>query len=127
MDDLFDFGINCINFAFAGIITAILSLWWGNFSQLLIVFTVLSLLSIIFIKPLLLKLLKKNTNADFEAQYIGKIVKSIEPINTSSGAVTLYDERWEARLNEGNEEIPADCDVKIVRNDSLILYVEKVI
>ncbi len=116
----------CINFAFAGIITAILSLWWGNFSQLLIVFTVLSLLSIIFIKPLLLKLLKKNTNADFEAQYIGKIVKSIEPINTSSGAVTLYDERWEARLNEGNEEIPADCDVKIVRNDSLILYVERI-
>ncbi len=116
----------CINFAIAGIITAIISLWWGNFSQLLIVFAILSTLSILFIKPLLVKALKLKTNADFEAQYIGKIVKSIEPINTSSGAVTLYDERWEARLNEGNEEIPADCDVKIIRNDSLILYVEKI-
>ena len=116
----------CINFAFAGIITAIISLWWGNFSQLLIVFAIISTLSILFIKPMLVKALKIKTNADFEAQYIGKIVKSIEPINASSGAVTLYDERWEARLNEGNEEIPADCDVKIIRNDSLILYVEKI-
>ena len=85
----------CINFAIAGIITAIISLWWGNFSQLLIVFAILSTLSILFIKPLLVKALKLKTNADFEAQYIGKIVKSIEPINTSSGAVTLYDERWQ--------------------------------
>ena len=116
----------CVNFAFAGIITAVISLKYSDFSILLIIFAVLSVLSILFIKPLLMKLLHKNGKADFASQYIGKVVKSIEPINSTAGAVTIYDERWEARLNEGCEEIPADCDVKIVRNDSLVLYVEKV-
>ena len=118
----------CINFAFAGIITAIVSIFWtgANLSTLFILFVVLSLLSIIFIKPILLKMLKKEDQADFNTQYIGKIVKSIEPITQTSGAVTIYDERWEARLQTEGEEIPANTDVKIVSNDSLILFVERV-
>ena len=117
----------CINFAFAGILTALISIFWGNLQSLLIIFVVLSLLSIILIKPVLVKLVKKQSHADFDTQYIGKIVKSIEPITTNSGAVTIYDERWEARLaQEEAENIPEGEDVKIIRNDSLILYVEKV-
>ena len=117
----------CINFAFAGILTALISIFWGNLQSLLIIFVVLSLLSIILIKPILVKLVKKQSHADFDTQYIGKIVKSIEPITNNSGAVTIYDERWEARLSqEGAENIPEGEDVKIIRNDSLILYVEKV-
>lgn len=116
----------CINFAFAGIITALVSIFWGNLSSLLIIFIVLSLISIIFIKPFLVSMLKKETNSDFKHQYIGKVVKCIDPVNNTSGAVTIYDERWEARLASGNEEIPAGSDVKIVSNDSLILYVEKI-
>ncbi len=118
----------CINFAFAGIITAIVSIFWlgANLSTLFILFVVISLLSIIFIKPLLVKMLKKEDQADFNTQYIGKIVKSLEPISKTSGSVTIYDERWEARLQNEEEEIPADTDVKIVGNDSLILFVERV-
>ena len=117
----------CINFAFAGILTALISIFWGNLKSLLIIFVVLSLLSIILIKPILVKLVKKQSHADFDTQYIGKIVKSIEPITNNSGAVTIYDERWEARLSqEEAENIPEGEDVKIIRNDSLILYVEKV-
>ena len=58
-------------------------------------------------------------------QYIDKIVKTIEPVTQNSGAVTIYDERWEARLASDGEEIPIGVDVKIVRNDSLVLYVER--
>ena len=117
----------CINFAFAGILTALISIFWGNLQSLFIIFVVLSLLSIILIKPVLVKLVKKQSHADFDTQYIGKIVKSIEPITNNSGAVTIYDERWEARLaQEKAENIPEGEDVKIIRNDSLILYVEKV-
>lgn len=118
----------CINFAFAGIITAIVSIFWlgANLSTLFILFVVISLLSIIFIKPLLVKMLKKEDQADFNTQYIGKIVKSLEPISKTSGSVTIYDERWEARLQNEEEEIPANTDVKIVGNDSLILFVERV-
>lgn len=116
----------CINFAFAGIVTAIISIFWGTFYPLLWVFLGLSVVSMIFIKPLLQKLLNKETKADFNAQYIGKIVKTIEPVSKDKGAVTIYDERWEARVQEGCEDIPSDCDVKIVANDSLILFVERV-
>ncbi len=124
--EIFAPSLFCINFAFAGIITAIIAIFWGNLYSLAVIFLVLSLLSILFIKPLLTKLLKKETHADFDSQYIGKIVKSIEPITCTKGAVTIYDERWEARIRNENEEIPADRDVKIVGNESLILFVEKI-
>ncbi len=117
----------CINFAFAGIITAIISIFWGSWIALLTIFLITSLLSIIFIKPFLTNLLLKDTKTDFNSQYIGKIVKTIEPISENEGSVTIYEERWEARIEKGKETIPAGSDVKIIRNDSLILYVEKVI
>ena len=116
----------CINFAIAGIITAIVSIFWGDFTTSLLMFFAISLLSIFLVRPFLVNLIKKDSKADFNAQYIGKTVKCIEPINTVKGAVTIYDERWEARLQYEGEEIPEGADVKIVGNDSLILFVEKV-
>lgn len=116
----------CINFAFAGIITAIISIFWGSTVSLIWIFMGLSLLSIIFIKPMLVKTLKKESKADFNSQYIGKIVKVIEPITMLKGAVTIYDERWEARTELDCEEIPTGSDVKITKHDSLILFVEKI-
>ncbi|MBQ4123996.1 NfeD family protein [bacterium] len=117
----------CINFAFAGILTAIVSIFWNvGFTRLLIVFAILSLLAIIFVRPMLTKILKKDNVSDFNDQYIGKVVKCIEPITLQSGSVTIYDERWEARLAAEGDEIPFDADVKIIKHDGLILYVEKV-
>lgn len=118
----------CINFAFAAIVTALISFFWANTAGLLGVFVVLSALSLIFIKPLLVKmLLNKDSKADFNSQYIGKIVKVIETVTPTSGAVTIYEERWEARLKEGvTEEISVGSDVRIVSNESTTLYVEKV-
>ena len=60
-----------------------------------------------------------------EGKYIGKIVKVIEPVTKFSGAITIYDERWEARV-DSDEEIPAGSEVKIVKYDSLVLTVEKI-
>ena len=116
----------CINFAIAALITTVVSIFWGGFIENMIVFIVLSVLSIVFIKPLLEKLLKKEDETDFAAQYIGKVAKVVEPISDTKGAVTIYEERWEARLKEAGEEIPAETIVKIVSNDSTILFVEKI-
>lgn len=116
----------CINFAIAALITTIVSVFWGGFIENMIVFIVLSVLSIVFIKPLLEKLLKKEDETDFAAQYIGKVAKVVEPISDTKGAVTIYEERWEARLKDAGEEIPAETIVKIVSNDSTILFVEKI-
>ena len=84
------------------------------------------MICILLLRPILLKLLNKAPGSDFNTDYIGKIVKVIEPITTQSGAVTIYEERWEARLKTQGEEIPVGADVKIVGNESTLLFVEKV-
>ena len=91
-------------------------------------FVILSALSLLFIKPLLVKMLKnKGGKADFEGQYKDKVVKVIETVTKNSGAVTIYEERWEARLTkDATEEIPAGSDARIVANESTILFVEKI-
>lgn len=115
----------CINFAIAGVITSIIAYIYPNLYISMIIFFILSLFSILFIKPILERYLKKGANADFNEQYIGKTVKVIEPISCTSGAVSIYDERWEARIKDENKTIEAGCNVKIIANESLILYVEK--
>ena len=115
----------CINFAIAGIITAVISFFWGTLPALIFLFLVLSILSLVFVKPLLSKHLDKDSEVDFNSQYIGKVVECIEPINTYRGAVSIYDERWEARIKYDGEEIQKGTQVKIVSNDSTILFVEK--
>lgn len=115
----------CINFAIAGIITAIIAIFRFNLQTLILIFFGISLISIIFIKPILEKMLNKN-DVDFNSQYIGKTVKVIEEITATQGAITLYDERWEARLKNDCEPIPVGCEVKIVSNEGLILFVERI-
>lgn len=115
-----------LNLAIAGFITAIIGGFITNWITLSVIFVILSLLSIIFLRPILIK--NKNTKEQetgVEAKYIGKEVKVIETVTKTSGAITIYDERWDARLI-GNEDIPAGSMAKIVKNESLIMYVEKV-
>lgn len=116
-----------LNFAIAGILTAIVSIWVENFIHLLVVFLVLSFASLILFRPLFVKKFKpENNQSGVESTYFGKIAKVTETITKSSGAISIFDERWDARLAEGDEEIPVGSDVKIVKNDSLIMYVEKI-
>ncbi len=115
-----------LNLAIAGFITAIVAVWITNWITLIILFTILSILSIVFLRPILIKNKKdKENETGMEGKYIGKIVKVIEPIDKSSGAITIYDERWSARANV-DEPIPAGSKVKIIKYDSLVLTVEKI-
>ena len=115
-----------LNLAIAGFITAIIALWINNWITLTILFAIFAILSIAFLRPLLIKNKKnKETETGMEGKYIGKIVKVIEPIDKSSGAITIYDERWNARADV-EEPIPAGSEVKIIKYDSLVLTVEKI-
>ncbi len=115
-----------LNLAIAGFITAIIAIWIVNWVYLTIIFVGLSIISIIFLRPILIKNKQdKAHETGMEGKYIGKIVKVTEPVNKYSGAITIYDERWEART-ENDETIPAGSEVKIVKYDSLILTVEKI-
>ena len=115
-----------LNLAVAGFITAIISIWISNWVYLVLIFTGLSVLSILFLRPVLIKNKNdKQQETGMEGKYIGKTVKVIEPVSKYSGAITIYDERWEART-ENDETIPSGCEVKIIKYNSLILTVEKI-
>lgn len=115
-----------LNLAFAGFITAVIALFITDWVILTVIFVLLSILSIILLRPVLLKHKEtKEQQTGMEGKYIGKIVKVIEPVDKFKGAITIYDERWEART-ECDEPIEAGTEVKIIGYDSLVLKVEKI-
>ena len=115
-----------LNFALACFLTAVVALFISDWNILIPVFVVFSAVFLMFLRPLLIKSRNSNQKTGVEEKYIGKIAKVTNTITSTSGVISIYNERWEARSNTG-EEIPADSEVKIVRNESLVLYVEKVV
>jgi membrane protein implicated in regulation of membrane protease activity len=114
-----------LNLAFAGFVTALIALFITDWVVLMLIFVVLSILSIFLLRPVLLRhKTSKEQSTGMEGKYIGKVVKVIEPVNKYNGAITVYDERWEARTDD--EEIEVGSEVKIIGYDSLILKVERV-
>ena len=115
-----------LNLAFAGFVTAVIALFMNDWVILTLIFVVLSLLSILLLRPILLKNREcKLHETGMEGKYIGKIVRVIEPVDKFKGAITIYDERWEARTDY-EETIPEGTEVKIIGYDSLVLKVERI-
>ena len=116
-----------LNFALSGFITAVIALYVSDLTVLIIDFVVIAFLSLLILRPVLLKTLKssKEKETGVKSEYIGQIVKVVQPVSKFSGVISIYDERWEARV-ENDDEIPAGTEVRIVKNDSLIMYVERI-
>ena len=113
-----------LNFALAAFITAGVSVYTAKMSILVSVFFVFSFLSFVFLRPLLLRRKCKEIETGVNDKYIGKKAKVIEEVSDQNGAISIYDERWNART-EDCSVIPAGAEVEIVRNDSLIMYVKQ--
>lgn len=114
-----------LNFAFAAFVTAAASLYITKMLSLVLIFFVFSFLSFVFLRPILLKKKNKELETGVIDKYIGKTAKVTEDVSKSSGAISIYDERWNA-LCESDEIIPAGATVRIIKNDNLIMYVEKI-
>ena len=113
-----------LNFALASFLTAVVSLYIVNKFALVLVFVVLSFLSFVFLRPVILRRTSKETETGISGKYIGQIAKASEEISEFKGVITIYGERWEARTSDGSV-IPQGAEVKIERNESLIMYVTK--
>ena len=115
-----------LNFAVAGIVCTILALITDNYNILVPIFTILSIIFILFLRPLLNINPKKEKEHTFESQYIGKTATAITDINAFSGRLKIYDEDWEARTaDETAAEIKKGSKVTIIRHDDLTMFVEK--
>lgn len=113
-----------LNFAIASFITAIASFIITDINILMLIFVVLSLLLLWFLRPLLAKSKnQKNSNTGMKSKYIGQTAKVIEEVTSDSGVISIYDERWNAR-SINNEIIPIGSIVEIVKHESLIMSVK---
>ena len=113
-----------LNFSLAAFITAVISVFTKNPYTLVITFFVFSFVSFAFLRPILVKRFCKSKETGLENKYIGKTARAEEDITDSCGAISIYGERWDARSEHGNV-ISKGCEVKIVRNESIIMYVEE--
>lgn len=111
-----------LNFSLAAFICAIMSVLTKNPYILVLVFFVLSFVSFIFLRLILVKKFSKNKETGVQSKYIGQIARVEEDVTESKGVISIYGERWEARSDEGNS-IPKGSEVKILRNESIIMYV----
>ncbi len=115
-----------LNFVIAGIVCSLLGLFTENYNILIPIFTILSILFILFLRPLLNINPNREKKHYFESQYIGKTGTAITDINAFSGRLKIYDEDWEARtVNEESSTISKGSKVKIISHNDLTMFVEK--
>lgn len=121
-----DFFLMC--FAIAGLLTAILSCFIDSIVFQIIIFAVSSVLSIIFVRPIILKYFHHNekvrlSNAD---ALIGRKGLITEPIKAGGGfgRVQIDGDYWKA-YSISPTTIEVGEQVKIVARDSIIVTVER--
>ena len=124
--ELFTPALFFLNLAIAAFFSAIaayfgLSGWWQ-----VAIFGISAGILLGFLRPLLIKNVQKDdTTTGLDEKYFGQTAKTIRPTGANDGRVTIYGEEWGARSIDGNE-IPEGVDVKIIRNEGTILFVEKI-
>ena len=114
-----------LNFSLAAFISAVLSLYTKNPYTLVVSFFVFSFVSFIFLRPVIMKRFSKSNETGMNSKYIGQKAKTESEVGENSGVITIYGERWEAR-SENGDLIPQGVEVKIIRNESIIMYVEQI-
>jgi membrane protein implicated in regulation of membrane protease activity len=123
-------GFFFFNFAISGLFTALFAYKIHNLFILVPIFVLISLASLIFLRPILAAYEQnedKDKKTGVDSKYIGQIAKVSKAVNKNEGVVEIYNERWEARTLDGFEgEITVGSNVRIVKNESLVLYVEPV-
>lgn len=88
----------------------------GSFFIQCIVFCIVALAMILFVRPVALKHLKKGppeqrSNID---RLIGEMALTLEPVSAASGIVKIGGDTWSARAASGGE-IPAGRKVSVTR------------
>lgn len=115
-----------LSFSIGAFLTSFISVWVFSPNFLIPIFVILSILSLLMFRPFLAKYKNSKENIDWtQDQYINKKAKVIKPVNKVEGAISIYDERWEARALE-DEEIPIGEEVQIIKKENLTMFVKRV-
>lgn len=111
-----------LNIAIAFFITAGCSAFVDEWDILIYIWVGASALLLLFFFPLLRRKDKKiETGLD---KYIGQKVRVTETVTKDSGAISVFDERWSARIEHG-QEIKAGETAEIYKHENLIMFIKK--
>ena len=119
--------LTCIWFALGALVSLIVSLVGGALWLQVVLFIVVSLAVLIFLRPIVKKVLQPGptaTNADRNIGATAVVTEAISNI-TEKGEVFINGLRWSARSEHG-EDIPSGVPVKILRIDGVKLFVEPI-
>ena len=121
-------GFGSICFAIGAGFSALVAYLGGNYVWQIVVFAIISVLTFIFLRPVFLRLLDRNskdvkTNAD---ALIGRkaIVSETIDHNAHTGRVAVDGDDWKA-VSEGDVVIEKGEEVTIVGRESIIVTVKK--
>lgn len=117
-----------LSFAISAAVTAICSLIFPSIYVHLLVFAIASLMTLLLVRPSLLKLLhkgedKRESNTDALVGKQGVVSETI--VAGGYGRVMLGGDDWKACSADGSE-IQKGTTVRMVKQESIILTVEKI-
>ncbi len=109
----------------AAILTALTSLLIDNLFLQILIFVILSAISLVISRKIYKKYIKKDKDeVSPNGKLIGKYGKTTEDTNGLNGKVLVGDIYWKAKTQDG-EAIPKDQAVKIVSVDGTTLVITK--
>lgn len=119
-----DFFILC--FSIGALVSAVIAAVGGSFAVQLEIFAVVSVLSLFFIRPRLVKLLhgkrrERLSNADALIGRVGKVSEAID--SNGYGRVAIDGDDWKAVSADGSY-VPLGQNVRVVGRESIIITVE---
>lgn len=114
-------------FSIGALVTAVLSAFGLGFYGQLAVFVVASVLSLLFVRPSLVRRLhgrkkERLSNADALIGRIGRVSEAIE--QSGYGRVAIDGDDWKAVSSDGTY-VPMGQNVRVVGRESIIITVEK--
>ena len=121
-------GFGALCFAIGAAFSALVSGLGGNLTWQILVFVVVSLLTFIFLRPVVMRFLdKKSKDVKTNAEaIIGRkgIVSECIDASQHSGRVAIDGDDWKA-VSEDGSVIEKGADVEIIKLDSIIVTVRK--
>ena len=120
-------GLSTIWFAFGALVSFIASLFGASVAVQIVLFLVVSIISLILTRPIAMKYLNKGKIKTNTESLIGKHAVVATQINNleETGQVKVNGLDWTARAKSEEQIIEKDSIVEIIRIDGVKLIVEK--